>query len=202
MTGAKADLSSRIDRYTAASVPAQAVSTSNLPPPAPPNYQPQAPPSPLASMRTIPSTANFWPEPPAIHHGQYQHLYPLSLARDSTRISGSQSNTDVRTYDGHHSQRTDNQPIRSSSLIMPSPTLSEQYWSDSVGHSHINGAEPRIFPGVVHERTRKGSIRQNSSSEHDSDAAGSIGVGMSRLITSEKEEKSYDKAVLEDSEED
>ena len=59
-----------------------------------------------------------------------------------------------------------------------------------------------MFLGVVHERTRKGSIRQSSSSEHDSDAAGSIGVGISRSTTSEKDDKAYDRAVIEESEED
>ncbi len=39
----------------------------------------------------------------------------------------------------------------------------------------MNG--PRIFPGIVHERTRRGSVRQGSASETDGEGAPSIGGG-------------------------
>lgn len=55
------------------------------------------------------------------------------------------------------------------------PVNPNGHWIEHFGHSHISGTEPRIFPGVVRERTRKGSILQGASSEYDLD--GNAGQG-------------------------
>ena len=61
--------------------------------------------------------------------------------------------------------------------------------------SWIDGAPPqrRIFPGVVHERTRRGSVRQGSSSEKDVDAGGVL-----RPLPFEQDVKGLHEAVAED----
>lgn len=39
---------------------------------------------------------------------------------------------------------------------------------------------PRIFPGIVHERTRRGSVRQGSVSEKDFDSFSNMGSAIVR----------------------
>ncbi|KAL9045168.1 MAG: hypothetical protein Q9214_001753 [Letrouitia sp. 1 TL-2023] len=53
------------------------------------------------------------------------------------------------------------------------------YAAPADGSSAPASRQPRIFPGVVHQRTRKRSLRQSSGSETDLDATGSIGLGLS-----------------------
>ena len=65
-------------------------------------------------------------------------------------------------------------------MIMSASTMSGNRL-DGLAHSHIDGTEPRIFPGVVHERIRRGSMRQGSSSEKDVDGFMGIGPGFSKL---------------------
>lgn len=49
-------------------------------------------------------------------------------------------------------------------ILSPSQALGTSYWNEGTLPS------PRIFPGVVHERTRRGSVRHGSGSEKDFDA--------------------------------
>ena len=86
---------------------------------------------------------------------------PTKLARPS----GSHSNVDLRNIDLQNLQLEEPRPGRSSSMIFaPAPaTSNSHYW-------HEQAAEPRIFPGLVHERARRGSLRRESGSEYDSDA--------------------------------
>lgn len=51
-----------------------------------------------------------------------------------------------------------------------------------------------MFPGVVHERARRKSIRQGSGSEKDSDSGSVI---MSRSFTRDRDETGIDGAVAE-----
>ncbi len=51
-----------------------------------------------------------------------------------------------------------------------------------------------MFPGVVHERTRRGSVRQGSSSEKDLDALERL-----KLLTWEQNDRSFYDAVPEES---
>ena len=59
-------------------------------------------------------------------------------------------------------------------------------WVDRLGQSHIDGTEPKMFPGIVHERIQRSSTRQESYSEHD---PSELGAGLSRLGLKEKEVK-------------
>lgn len=52
-----------------------------------------------------------------------------------------------------------------------------------------------MFPGVVHERARRKSIRQGSGSEKDSDASSIV---LSRSFTRDKDESGLAGAVLEE----
>ena len=100
-----------------------------------------------------------------------------------TRIPASYSNSDVRGLDTQRARQSPSKPpARSSSMITST--------------SWIDGApsQPRIFPGVVHERTRRGSVRQGSSSEKDVDAGGVL-----RPLPFEQDVKGLHGAVAEES---
>ena len=71
-------------------------------------------------------------------------------------------------------------------------------WGEGISQSHISGAEPRIFPGLVHERTRRNSMMQGSSSEKDADGGAFVGTGLSKLNTRDKEMSGLEGAVLEE----
>ena len=122
-------LVSRLERYAAASLPAQAVT---------------------APTKAIPSPATS----AAAHSSQ-------TCPSRAPRMPASYSNADVRSLDLQRTGREHSRPVRSASMIM-SP-------SQANGTSWIDGMPPppRMFPGVVHERTRRGSLRQGSSSEKD-----------------------------------
>lgn len=77
-------------------------------------------------------------------------------------------------------------------------TAHDPHWDDGISQSHISGAEPRIFPGVVHERIRKNSIRQGSSSEKDADYGAFAGLGLSKLSTREKDISGLEGSVLKE----
>lgn len=77
-------------------------------------------------------------------------------------------------------------------------TAKDPHWDDGISQSHISGAEPRIFPGVVHERTRRNSTRQGSSSEKDADGGTFAGLRLSKLSTREKEMNGLEEPVLEE----
>ncbi|SLM40687.1 amp deaminase 3 [Lasallia pustulata] len=196
---------SMIDRYTAAATPTEAVSTSRIPPPPSHNYLPQAPASPTASMRSNPSTTNLYMETPSRNHPQPARphtvvgAYPTpAYPAHTARIPISHSNIDTRTTDTSKSFQGDGRPLRSSSLMMSPYMANDPPWDDGISQSHVSGAEPRIFPGVVHERTRKNSIRQGSNSEKDADGGALAGLGLSRLSTREKEISGLERPVLEE----
>ena len=58
-----------------------------------------------------------------------------------------------------------------------------------------------MFPGVVHERTRRSSLQQGSSSEKDANATHVDITTVPRLLTSEQAYKDVQKAVVEESDE-
>ena len=68
------------------------------------------------------------------------------------------------------------------------------------GTSWIDGTPPppRMFPGVVHERTRRKSLRQGSNSEKDANATHVDVTPVPRLVTSEQDDKDVQKAVEEE----
>lgn len=81
----------------------------------------------------------------------------------------------------------ENRPGRSSSMILSRAATNNPDW-------HDQNVEPRIFPGLVHERTRRGSLKRESGSEYDSDVIATGGLGGPRRRL-EKIEKGLIKAV-------
>ncbi|KAJ4288022.1 AMP deaminase [Kalmusia sp. IMI 367209] len=184
-----------IEKYTRASqTSSNALTTSNLqpstgPPQTPVSNQATHPGSPVASLHTHPSTANlqdgghgFTSLPPA----HQSPMYPAQQARIPSGPPGdakTQPASPTRTKD----QEVDH-PRRVSSLVMnagsgapaqptgaPSQTSGMMSPDDSTGGLQrtqsvvtIDGAEPKIFPGVVSSR-RRSSIR--SSAVEDGDAS-------------------------------
>ena len=145
---------SMIDRYTAVSSSAQPVSSATLPPPRPHSLGLQDPPSPSASMRTQPSTA-----------------YP-DLRADSIAQAALVFDPQVRA--GKHRQSSSNSDFRlgeaRTHVVGNVPATSGAAAAESRG-APLAGtfgiSEPKIFPGVVHGRTRHASLRHNSGSEKD-----------------------------------
>ena len=71
------------------------------------------------------------------------------------------SSADLEKADSPRSKQDAGQPARS-------PSKSKAlYWADS-------GSQPKIFPGIVHERTRRSSIRQGSGSEKDAEPVNDV----------------------------
>jgi hypothetical protein len=50
--------------------------------------------------------------------------------------------------------------------------------------SHMSAHEPRIFPGVIHERTRRDSMRASGASQD----MGTLGPALARMTVKEKAE--------------
>lgn len=48
----------------------------------------------------------------------------------------------------------------------------------------FGGAEPRIFPGIVHERTRRDSLRQTDGA---GDGSGQQPLGLTRSTTKDRD---------------
>ena len=68
------------------------------------------------------------------------------------------------------------------------------------GTSWIDGTPPppRMFPGVVHERTRRGSLRQGSSSEKDANAMNVNVMTAPRLLPGVQDDRCLQKVVAEE----
>lgn len=94
------------------------------------------------------------------------HPSPAKLAR----LSGSHSNTDMRNIDMQNVPQEDSRSGRSSSMILSRAVSNNTYW-------HDQSVEPRIFPGLVHEQTRRGSLKREGGSEYDSDVIAIGGLG-------------------------
>ena len=181
---------SMIERYTTASTPREAVSLHNLPPSGPLQPQVEEPQSSSTSMRAEPSVTHSafeslapqnWQtcSSPVIAMPHPPMVYPAQVARIPTSYS-----TVDTTALGMQPQERDRKPSRSSSKIMPATltgTTGSQSFVDGLGHTHIDGVAPRMFPGVVHGRTRTGSLRQSSSSEKDTDRSMMFTTGTSMV---------------------
>jgi len=198
---------SMIDRYTAVSTPTEVISTHNLPPS--PQSQAQHPPSSSTSMRANPLTTHSAWESPA--HQQRQQSYssaaamphpPMTYPAQAARIPASYSNIDVTALSNQPSER-DGKPARSSSMIIPAAligTTGGQNWLDSIGQMHINDAAPRIFPGIVHERTRRGSLSQGRSSEKDVEGTAVTEMETTKFGNRDRNGQLLDVAVAEEEE--
>lgn len=164
---------SMIERYTAFSTPTEPMSTDRLPPSQQFQDHAEGAQSPSTSLRVEPSVkdslsespaAQHWPAPPHSPIASMAHP-PVVYPAQAARIPVSYSSVDTTTPNKQPKEQPTEQhrnPIRSSSMTT---TTGGQNLVDVMGQMHIDGAAPRMFPGVVHERTRRGSVRQGSSSE-------------------------------------
>jgi AMP deaminase len=158
-----------INRFTENAETAQPVSSLNLPPGKTKARNPAEPPSPSASMKTNFSMSNL----------QYTATNQTASAMDSvtnTMAYGSplihaQSVPQRYSFRELPGPAVDNRTQSSygGQASKQSPTVSAkpEKWVEIPTPSHIDGTEPRIFPGVVHERTRRNSLRKDSVTEKD-----------------------------------
>ena len=192
---------SMIDRYTVATTSTEPVSTTNLPPPVPHYHQSQAAASPSISIRTNPSASYGHPEnyntDPQSRLPAAALPHPMPLHPNQSARLRPYSNREVRGIDTHFPQSSAGQSTRPSSATVASltPTTS---WAEDLGKSHISGVEPKLFPGVVHERTRRASSRQGSTSELDPDGFMGSKLGMSNSGLQDTEESGIEEAIEEE----
>lgn len=166
---------SMIDRYTAAAMSTEPVSTTNLPPPATHPYRSQAAASLLTSMRANSSSMNLY----TAGAPKYQNLpvaalaypapgSPLPAARSRLSLHrSSMPNKEMRNADSHLQQGSVEPSARSPSATL-APLTPGTSLTEEPRDTHISGIEPWIFPGVVHERARRGKTRSESISEDNS----------------------------------
>jgi hypothetical protein len=76
---------------------------------------------------------------------------------------------------------------RSASIIM-SPAEQANFVS------HMSPHEPRLFPGVIHQRTRRDSMRASAATQ---DSMGTLGPALAKMAVKEEAETAY---MEEDSE--
>ena len=88
--------------------------------------------------------------------------------------------------------RDHSRPARSSSVIISPSQANGTSWVDS------QPPPPRMFPGVVHERTRRGSLRKGSSSEKDATATNFNVTIAPRSLPWEQDDTDPQKVVSED----
>lgn len=197
----------RVDKYTAAGPNTRSVSTNNLPPPLrTPGFSAQAPPSPTASMRTYPSATMPTFGSPPYHQTSAAPSAPMpnpaapNFPAQQARIPQPYSHADVSTLNNPVPPPSrDGKPSRSPSMIMTPGGSTSFPWADGISHMHIGSAEPRIFPGVVHERTRRNSLRQGAGSE--SLGEGNAGVALSKTATKDWDGHPIQDVVEEDEKE-
>lgn len=87
---------------------------------------------------------------------------------------------DVRNLDLQHTGR--DHVVRSSSIIVSPTQVHSKSWIDGTP------PPPKIFPGVVHERIRRGSLRQGSISEKDANATSVNVTSAPKSLPLEQEE--------------
>ena len=118
----------------------------------------------------------------------------------AARIPASHSHMDVRIPDWQSHRHNAAGLSRSSSLVTPSAKIHGKH---AISHSPTL-AQPRIFPGIVHERHRRGSIRQGSGSETDGDSMTASGTlsDRKRPKSSDMDDVPLSAAVLEEAAED
>ena len=145
-----------IDRYTAGTNSAQPVSSATLPPPRTNSIESQDPPSPSASMHTQPSRGN----------ADMGTETPIPATASPIRRVESSRHVPFRS---EKEARSTDTSLLDVSVMSTKPSFNQpgvgleprvRSWTDT-----FRALEPRIFPGVVHERTRNASLRQNSGSE-------------------------------------
>lgn len=118
-------------------------------------------------------------------------LSTLTRSSHAGPMSVPYSNADVRSLELQRTGRDHSRPATSSSMIMSPTQANSTSWIDGTSQP------PRMFPGVVHERTRRGSLRQGSSSEKDANATNAKATTAPRPLPWEQDDKGLQKAVAE-----
>lgn len=158
-----------IERYTRASqTSSNALTRSNLQP-----NQPTQPGSPVASLHTQPSTTN-------LHDGQHfaqlppAHHVPMTPAQQARIPSGPPVESKTQPASPTHTKDTSSMAMNAGSVSQPSGVLSPEDSTSSLTRTQsiptIDGAEPRMFPGVV-SRRRRSSIRNSLGGDGDAKLA-------------------------------
>lgn len=135
-----------------------------------------APPSPTSSMKTNMSAATVESHPNASYHP-----FPAQAARtrppglDATPTASAHSRDASQTHNGS---------------IVASPRMSsvsrEQSWPlDGLRDLHLNGSEPRIFPGVVSRTQRRDSLINQEVKANQTDE-NALARNSSRALSSRK----------------
>ena len=180
-----ADLGGRIDKYAAATSSTEPVSSSRLPFPVQRGHQSHTGGSPSFSMRTNPSVPSHTMDISGSRHNQQHSSYlppaaipdsgPPMFPAQAARIP-TYSNTESQSPDLKHLQQGNISKLaKPLPMSQPVPILGSN-WVDRSGQSQLDGTEPRMFPGIVHERIQRSGTRQGSSSEYD---PGELGAGLS-----------------------
>lgn len=193
-----------IERYTRASqTSSNALTSSNLqpgtgPPQTPLSNHATHPGSPVASLHTHPSTVNFQDQtgifsslPPAYQTPTQQARIPSGPGGDSHTQPASPTRTKDQPQDLDHHHRVSNLGMNASSGAPPQPTGASQVSAamspeDSFGDLRrtqsgvaIDGAEPRLFPGVV-SRRRRSSLKSGDAGG-ETHAPGAAGQAPGRM---------------------
>ena len=193
---------SMIEHYTAASNSSGSVSMPNFPPLSHNTQPPQAAASPSVSSRTSLSTTNLSKG----HRTQASFDQPLSppvaaltypTPRSPTMVARkrlSVQSKDERSGDCQLQQSNASQSTRPLSANI-TPLIQGTSWTEDLKHSQINGIEPRMFPGVMHKRTRRASTRHASGPERDTDGLGAVSRSISKLDLQDMYGKGFEEAV-------
>ena len=99
----------------------------------------------------------------------------------TARVPISKSTTDMEPLQQQRSPQRNRASSRSA-VHMMSPSEQAQL---AVGHMSAN--QPRVFPGMVHERARRDSLRV-STSDRD---MGTLGPALAKMAVKEQDETSY-----------
>ena len=100
--------------------------------------------------------------PVHLHTTDSTSLHPTSDGKGPTPLK----TTDPNTPNVNLTKQPTKMPARVSSTIGSPTQANANYWTT------ITPSPPRIFPGVVHERTRRGSLRKGNSSEEETSGMG------------------------------
>lgn len=98
-----------------------------------------------------------------------------------TRLPSSNSHVDFKGLENQRAGYDSTKLVRSPSMVLSQSKSNSMYRVD-------DSPQPKIFPGIVHERARRGSVRQGSSSEKDSDISLGLPVAGPRPTSSSENE--------------
>ena len=113
------------------------------------------------------------------------HGPPSPTTSMRTKPSTTSLHANVNLSNQNHVQ---NAPLPYSALPTPYPPQDRTTNSNTDVKSlqQDSSREPKIFPGILHERTRRNSVRQGSTSENDMEVSTGNLVAMSRMSVKEE----------------